>query len=155
MTSRVFVTTTKGFGSIWRMLFLSWGRECQKGIRGVAPWVIEVFESYSWPGNIRELENLIERAYILETSSTLTPESFPAELFGDGMRPSVPSSAHPRTLADGRREAVEDFERDYIRNLLAKHKGRINKSAEEADISTRQLHKLLLKYGIRKEPFKV
>ncbi len=129
-------------------------REFQKNIRGVDPWVIEVFESYSWPGNIRELENLIERAYILETSSTLTPESFPAELFGDEMRPAVPSSAPARTLADGRRKAIEDFERDYIRDLLAKHKGKINKSAEEADISTRQLHKLMLKYGIRKEPFK-
>ncbi len=52
-----------------------------KEIHDVHPAVMEAFQEYSWPGNIRELENLIERAYILEKSSVLTPESFPSELF--------------------------------------------------------------------------
>jgi len=52
-----------------------------KEIHDVHPAVMEAFQDYSWPGNIRELENLIERAYILEKSSVLTPESFPSELF--------------------------------------------------------------------------
>ena len=52
-----------------------------KEIRDIHPAVMEAFREYSWPGNIRELENLIERAYILEKSSVLTPESFPSELF--------------------------------------------------------------------------
>jgi DNA-binding NtrC family response regulator len=51
-----------------------------KGIRHVHPAVIEAFTKYPWPGNIRELENLIERAYILETTSVLRPESFPSFL---------------------------------------------------------------------------
>jgi DNA-binding NtrC family response regulator len=53
----------------------------QKEIHDIHPQVLEAFRNYSWPGNIRELENLMERAYILETSFVLTPESFPIELF--------------------------------------------------------------------------
>ena len=55
----------------------------QKEIKDVSPQVIEALIQYEWPGNIRELENLIERAYILETSNMLTPESFPNEFFED------------------------------------------------------------------------
>ena len=49
----------------------------QKDITEIHPAVMEAFRAYSWPGNIRELENLLERAYILETSEILTPENFP------------------------------------------------------------------------------
>ena len=44
-----------------------------KEITGIHPQVMKAFENYSWPGNIREMENLVERAYILETNSMLTP----------------------------------------------------------------------------------
>lgn len=52
-----------------------------KEIHDIHPHVIDAFGNYPWPGNIRELENLMERAYILEESPILTPDSFPDELF--------------------------------------------------------------------------
>jgi transcriptional regulator with PAS, ATPase and Fis domain len=55
-----------------------------KNIHTVHPQVIRAFKNYHWPGNIRELENLMEKAYILDTGEILTPESFPAELFETG-----------------------------------------------------------------------
>jgi DNA-binding NtrC family response regulator len=125
-----------------------------KDIKDIHPAVMEGFDNYSWPGNIRELENLIERAYILETSSILTPESFPPEIF-------VPGEHQPRmkmdtssTLKDVRQEGVEQIERIYLKELLTENKGRIKTSAEVAGISTRQLSKLMKKYGLRKEEFK-
>jgi DNA-binding NtrC family response regulator len=100
------------------------------------------------------LENLLERAYILENSNTLTPESFPLELF-EGQNPSVVMPLHARLpLAQARKVALEDFERQYLKELVARNQGRINTSASEAGISTRQLHKLMSKYSIRKEEFK-
>ena len=128
-------------------------KEFQKDIHSVHPQVIEALAAYEWPGNIRELENLMERAYILENSSILTPESFPVELFTTD-DPAILSVNFKIPLAEARNRAIDDFERQYIKELISRNKGKINKSAEEAGISTRQLHKLMTKYGIRKEEYK-
>jgi transcriptional regulator with GAF, ATPase, and Fis domain len=125
-----------------------------KAIRKVHPAVVNALGGYPWPGNIRELENLVERAYILEPSDTLTPESFPAEFFGEGGGAAELAIDMHNTLAQVRACGVEEIERRYLKDLLSRHKGRINASAEEAGITTRQLHKLMKKYGYRKEAFK-
>ena len=120
----------------------------------VHPHVMEAFRNYSWPGNIRELENLMERAYILESSSVLTPDSFPGDLFGsETPLIRVLTDVH-LTLAEVRNKGIEDIERHYLKGLLERNKGKINNSAREAGITTRQLHKLMKKYDIRKEEFK-
>ena len=124
-----------------------------KNIFSVHPGVIEALRRYSWPGNIRELENLIERAHIVEQSRELTPESFPAELFSGGSTAQV----HLNTslpLAEVRREAVESVERQYLKQLLAEYKGKIEVSALAAGMGVRQLHKLLTKYKIEKSKYK-
>lgn len=126
-----------------------------KEIHDVQPQVLEAFKSYPWPGNIRELENLMERAYILEPSSILTPQSFPSELFESKVpRTSIAADAH-FTLAEVRHNAVEEIEKSYLNRLLARKRGRIKDSAQEAGITTRQLHKLMKKYDIRKEHYKL
>lgn len=125
-----------------------------KKIYKIHPDVLDALLSYRWPGNIRELENLIERAYILETSSELTPESFPVELFenaGPVARISLDTSMK---LASARQKAVEDFERKYLFELLLKNRGKVKISAESAGITARQLNKLMSKYSIKKEQFK-
>lgn len=129
-------------------------RSHSKEIHDIHPDVMEAFRNYDWPGNIREMENLMERAYILETSSVLTPESFPLELFAS----EKPSASVPvdtsSTLTEVRRRGLEDIERRYLKEILAQNNGRIKQSAETAGITPRQLHKLMTKYKIRKEEFK-
>jgi DNA-binding NtrC family response regulator len=125
-----------------------------KTIHGIHPHVIESLKKYTWPGNIRELENLVERAYILEPSSVLTPESFPGELFeAETTSVLIPSSEH-LTLAEARQRGIEEIERNYLKDVLARNKGKINESARDAGISSRQLNKLMNRYGLRKEEFK-
>ncbi|MCX8012531.1 MAG: sigma 54-interacting transcriptional regulator, partial [Desulfobacterota bacterium] len=126
-----------------------------KNIHGVHPQVMEAFYQYPWPGNIRELENLMERAYILETASLLHPESFPYEIFGDRevITPPVLGKAST-TLAEMRRRGIEYFEKLYLKEILSQKKGKINETAAAAGITTRQLHKLMTRYGLRKEDFK-
>ena len=97
-----------------------------KEIQEADPVVVKALQEYSWPGNIRELENVIERAYMDIT----------------------------QPLAEIRRQSLEHLERQYLKELMAKHQGRVNRASETAGITTRQLHKLLSKYGIRKEEFK-
>ena len=125
-----------------------------KKIHSIHPHVMEALSKYSWPGNIRELENLIERAYILETSDELTPESFPNELFVSNANPVFIPTNEALTLTQVRQCGVEDIERNYLKKVLTRHKGKIAESAAVAGISTRQINKLMNKYGIRKEDFK-
>jgi DNA-binding NtrC family response regulator len=125
-----------------------------KDICDVHPEVMQAFQQYTWPGNIRELENLIERAYILETSPVLMPESFPGELItSEHSKMQVPLNK-ALTLAEVRRRSIEDSERRYLGDLLALTKGKIKKTAEAAGITARQLNKLMNKYGLQKEDFK-
>lgn len=125
-----------------------------KDITDIHPQVIEAFLQYNWPGNIRELENIIERACILERSSILSPESFPAELFSTEEPISRVQVDTLMPLSEVRRRGVEEIERYYLKEVLESNKGKINQSAEVAGISTRQLHKLMKKYNLRKEEFK-
>ena len=125
-----------------------------KEIKGIHPNVISAFSAYDWPGNIRELENLIERAHILESSSILTQESFPNDLFdSQTTRVFIPAN-HSMTLSAARQQGIEEIERQYLKDVLTRNRGKIKESANDAGISSRQLNKLMNKYGIRKEEFK-
>jgi len=127
-----------------------------KQIDGVDASVERAFQVYPWPGNVRELENVLERAHILEPTHRITPHFIPVDVMDaaqDETDVSPPAgSAH--TLADVRNAAIVAAERQYLTDLLASHRGRIDASARTAGITTRQLRKLLTKYGIRKADFK-
>ena len=108
-----------------------------KEIVDIHPQVIDAFLKYSWPGNIRELENIIERSCIIERSSILSPDSFPAELFvyDDTLTRIQMDTMLP--LAEVRRRGIEEIERCYLKEVLSSNKGKINRSAEAAGVSTR------------------
>ena len=125
-----------------------------KNITGVDPKVMGALQAYDWPGNIRELENLIERAYVIERSLTLMPASFPEELFKGKRQLEKYFMDASLSLEDARKKLVERFEQHFLVELLARNQGRINRTAEAAGIGVRQLHHLMSKYGIKKEDFK-
>jgi DNA-binding NtrC family response regulator len=129
-------------------------KKYHKDIHGIHPNVTQDFKTYSWPGNIRELENLLERAFILGHSPILTEENFPEEIVGLGPYPSKKGPDSAASLAEVRRTAVNAAESSYLRELLVRHNGKIQESAVEACISTRQLNKLMVKHKINKKDFK-
>jgi transcriptional regulator with GAF, ATPase, and Fis domain len=125
-----------------------------KSIIGVTQDVEQAFFTYDFPGNIRELENLIERAFILENGERLGHKSFPPELFNQACTPPALDSDILPALRPYRAEAVRQAELQYLTSLLKRNKGRIDLCAATAGISTRQLNKLMTKHGLRKERFK-
>lgn len=125
-----------------------------KNIKRIAPEVLKALMEYRWPGNVRELDNLIERAYILESDRVLGVDGFPSEFFAFETRiASRPQEGGP-TLAEVRRKGLELIERQYLQELLVLHNGRIDRTAAAAGVGTRQLHKLMLKHGLKKEDYK-
>ena len=125
-----------------------------KEIYDVHPRVMDAFMTYDWPGNIRELENLLERAYIINDSSVLDVDSFPGDIFAaPNVNRDIPIDTSG-SLSDARKRCIDQFENKYLRDQLTAHAGSINSTAKAAGITTRQLHKLMQKYGLRKEKFK-
>jgi DNA-binding NtrC family response regulator len=125
-----------------------------KGIHSIELQAMESLKKYAWPGNIRELENVIERAYVLSTAHMLTKEHFPREIVGTepgAVEVPVDSSL---SLSEVRRRAVEVAEKAYLRELLTETEGRVHAASAAAGITPRQFSKLIGRYGIRKEEFK-
>jgi len=125
-----------------------------KKVKGIAPEIITMLQQYHWPGNIRELENVIERAHVLESSKALTAQNFPTEIVNRETRTQTISVDPHHTLDTVRKTVVEKAEREYLCRLLELHNGRIDSTAEAAGIGVRQLHKLMTKYHLHKENFK-
>ena len=129
-----------------------------KEIHSIHPKVEKAFMAYPWPGNIRELENVMERAYILETATSLMPENFPADIFPTyfGLHPTEIDQfiEENLTLSEVRKRGIETIERLYLEILLEKHQGKINVTAQAAGISTRHLNKLMTRYQMEKSDFK-
>ena len=134
-----------------------YSREMGKTISNVSPEALEALKLYTWPGNIRELENVIERAFIIEKTDSLTLQSLPMsiQVLDHNVIGELPvEKENIESLATVRKSALEAVERNYLQELLHQTKGRINKSAEIAGVSPRQLHKLLTKHQIQRKDFK-
>ena len=58
------------------------GAEMGKNIKGLSEETLVLLKHYSWPGNIRELGNIIERAIVLAKDNIITPRELPQEIFG-------------------------------------------------------------------------
>jgi len=101
-------------------------------------------ENYDWPGNVRELENTIERAVTLAKADVITPAELPPMI---RMQSSTPAFLN-LSLLEAKQRMVERVERDYLLEKLEKHHGNVTKIAEEAGTTRRNLHRLLLKYDL-------
>lgn len=123
-----------------------------KGISELEPVVLESFEQYCWPGNIRELENVIERAYIIAKSNVLTGDLFPVGIIKGQAAVIIPPETNG--IAEVRRRAIEQVEKNYLCELLTLHRGKVSAVAEQAGITDRQIRTLLTKHKLCKKDFR-
>jgi len=110
-------------------------RRFGRRIVGFAGDVPALLQEYAWPGNIRELQNVVERAVIL-----CREERIPSAHLHLSVSPPVPSAGAPKTLMD--------LEREAILAALAAHKGNRRKAADQLGIGLRTLYTRLREYGI-------
>jgi len=136
-------------------LFLSsLSKKYGKGIRGLYPGLMECLQGYDWPGNLRELENILERAYILESGDMLKPNSFPAALIRSATTGKVDENQKALPLNQARQIAIDNFERVYLAKVLNHNKGKISLSAQEAGVTARQFSRLMAKHGLDKKTYR-
>jgi two-component system response regulator PilR (NtrC family) len=104
---------------------------------------------YDWPGNARELENVIERAVALEGTPSILPESLPPMIRGSETRASAKGNdALPPTGFDLEAH-VQQIERDYIAQALERAGGVQVKAAELLGMSFRSFRYYVKKYNLR------
>ena len=118
----------------------------------VAPELMQRFQSFHWPGNVRQLENMLHRGVVLAAErSEVTSEDVINEFFSE-TRSDEPSGG-PGALHDGEVTTIEAMERQMILKVLAEEGSNQQRAAEKLGISTRTIRNKLKKY--REEGFSV
>ena len=117
-------------------------------VRRISAPAMNLMVDYAWPGNIRELENCMERAVLSATDDTIHTFCLPAAL--QGVRP-----AGPRAPVFGDFTArVEAFEREMLDEALKAHRGNVAAAARKLGISQRIIHYKINKIGITPDWYK-
>jgi len=124
-----------------------YAEQMRKPIAGISSEATVYLELYEWPGNIRELENVIERAVALEPTSTVTSASLPHYVCGT--LPRAAMKAVPLPAGFDLKQHVQDLERDYVVQALKKAGGVQVKAAELLSLSFRQFRYYVEKYNLR------
>jgi Nif-specific regulatory protein len=115
-------------------------------IKRISSTAIDLLMTYHWPGNIRELENCIERAGILSTDRVIRSHNLP---------PTLQSAASTHSRVDGSLEAIlENVEKQMLIDALNLSKGNITKAAEQLKLTERMMGLRIKKYLIDPVIFK-
>ncbi len=120
----------------------------------IAPEAMEVLLNYRWPGNIRELENAIERACVTSRDHVIRVENLPTEVIAPPA-PKLPFHVDidrplPELLAD----AVANIEQQYLRKALKKTRGNVGQCAKISGLSRRSITAKIAEYKLDKSKFK-
>ena len=152
---------------------------CSSDLTDIEPDALALLQAHPWPGNIRELGNVIEHAFVIEAGHLITRDSLPAQISGRRLLDSpddvaggdyddsaddagLPPADLPSTIDVGFRLEVEkldfqaskeEFERQFLISALKAFKGRINQTAIQANIPKKTLLRKLEKYGINAREF--
>ena len=120
-------------------------------IKEMSPEAMEYLMNYNWPGNIRELENIVERCVVITESNVIDADSLPQEILSYNGQ-SEGSSSSSRVSSDSSEpllnSAIDDREKEVIIKALKEHDGNKTKTALALGISRRSLHRKIQKYEI-------
>lgn len=114
----------------------------------VTPEAMERLLGYSWPGNVRQLENAMERACVTARDGQIRPENLPPELTGTS-QPKVPSQIDlSRPLPEQLADVIASFEERYLRKALKKTHGHVGRCATISGLSRRSVTEKISLYKI-------
>jgi len=116
-------------------------------LKELAQETVQALQVYDWPGNIRELQNTIERVVALCPRHTIFPEDLPSEVTAKKTA-MAKAPATPLYSLKTWREDLTAFRRSYFKNLLEQHNGDITAAARQARVSRRTLYRIAQSYKL-------
>lgn len=121
-----------------------------RGVQGFTPEAQEMLLLYQWGGNIRELENVIQKAVVLREEGLIRPADIGFDLTSVAVTERRRYLRGPiGTLQEARREA----ERDYLTSLISWTQGNVSAAADKAGIDRKSFRRLLTRHGIERRHF--
>ena len=105
---------------------------------------LKKLQFHNWPGNVRELRNVIERACVLSKGDTVNLD----DAFMDQDAPPALGIRTDLPFKEAKGRLVETFEREYIEDLMSRHKMNLSSAAREAQIDRKHLRELIRKYDL-------
>ena len=121
--------------------------EMKKPIKKIEPAVIDFLQTYSYPGNVRELKNIIERLVVLSEDGVILRQALPSPAFE---KRYAEEKMTENTSGKGLREIRKETESAYIEDVLIKNNYNMTKTAEDLGITRRQLFNKIAEYGLDK-----
>jgi len=123
-------------------------KEFKKHVKGFSPIALKMIMQYDWPGNIRELRNVIERAMIFEDEDIIMVERLPAEIIASSGRTCSTNPLGIKIPPEG--IDIEEVEKELIRQALLMTKGNQSKAARLLNIGVDAMRYRMKKFGFLK-----
>jgi two-component system response regulator HydG len=116
-------------------------KNCSRAIAGISTEALSCLRQYDWPGNIRELENAIERAVVVGTSDFILAEDLPETLMENTKAEFLGSAKY--------HDAIRNLKKQLIVNALEQSGGNITEAAKQLGVHANYLHRLMRNLELR------
>jgi len=128
-------------------------QEMNKDIKSISVEAMNKLISYDWPGNVRQLENVIERGLVMAESQTIVSEYLPASILGKGADIDTQIPKNSKELKKMkkylRESAVENVEKMFVLETLNRNDWNVTNSAKEVEMQRTNFQAMMRKYNIR------
>jgi two-component system response regulator HydG len=114
-------------------------RETNRPVDSITNGAMHILIEHEWPGNIRELENVVERAVVTAKTRVITPDAFAY------LSPQISESS-----PDGESRSLKYMEMAYIRRVLEEEEWNISRAAKILEVDRSTLHNKIRKYGLQR-----
>ncbi len=110
--------------------------------KNISPEALALLQNYHWPGNVRQLQNVVERLAVLSQNNVISAQDLPAKCQAPRRNPNSHLS-----FSEAKKRHLATFEKDYFAKLLVETKFNITQAARIAGISDRTVYRMLQRYG--------
>jgi DNA-binding NtrC family response regulator len=132
---------------------MKYNRQLKKSVTGFSDEAMAFLRTYPYPGNVRELENLIERAVMLTKGDVILPDALREPVLDTSVRsPSLPILSED--FAKSRIKLLQMFERQFVSELLRKYHGNVTAAAKGSRMTRQNFQRLMSKHDIKAKSFR-